>query len=140
LRDLPPAGDGPERRAVHPLQAAGHGLRRLPRLMRTGGRATERMGARVVLVTLLLALCLPARAVESPVAPAFSLLGRRTPAVQDSATTGGPHGAIALTCEACNTPEAWRPLLRPLPFDLDRHTAFPLTGRHRQADCRACHL
>jgi len=98
------------------------------------------MGARVVLVTLLLALCLPARAVERPVAPAFSLVGGRTPAVQDSVTTGSPHGTIALTCEACHTPEAWRPLLRPLPFDHDRHTAFPLTGRHRQADCRACHL
>lgn len=53
-----------------------------------------------------------------------------------------PHGALSVTvaCDACHTTEGWRPTKTPLDFDHDRATDFPLTGRHEDVRCAACHL
>ena len=80
-------------------------------------------------------------------APAFRLASAR--AVNGGVARGGtpagagaanPHGDLAIACEACHTATAWTPLRDEIDFDHDRQTAFPLAGRHRQADCASCHL
>lgn len=44
-------------------------------------------------------------------------------------------GRFGTRCEKCHTPEGWKRLA----FDHDRDTRFPLSGRHDEAKCEACH-
>jgi hypothetical protein len=57
-------------------------------------------------------------------------------------TAANPHGALAaaLDCGDCHSETGWKPAKRPLVFEHDRQTAFPLTGRHEDAACGTCHL
>jgi mRNA-degrading endonuclease YafQ of YafQ-DinJ toxin-antitoxin module len=61
-------------------------------------------------------------------------------AQEPSAAT--PHGElrVALDCGDCHTETGWKPAKRPLEFEHNRQTAFPLTGRHEDAACGTCHL
>jgi hypothetical protein len=45
------------------------------------------------------------------------------------------RGRFGARCETCHTAEAWKTVA----FDHDRDTDYPLTGRHREAACQACH-
>ncbi|MFN5237440.1 MAG: hypothetical protein ACK5FV_09765, partial [Bacteroidota bacterium] len=73
-------------------------------------------------------------------------------------TAQSPHGeAMRMDCASCHTPEGWEisrqkwaeyQLVDPTKtppgpdttrFSHDRQTTFPLTGSHKQADCRSCH-
>lgn len=62
-----------------------------------------------------------------------------------SGTTGStassinPHGPLPVGCEECHSPEVWRPLRRPLPFDHGKQTGFPLLQSHKGVSCLACH-
>lgn len=81
---------------------------------------------------------LAAHGVRTP-APSFALVGRATPRTR-RAGLDNPHGDIAIPCEACHTASGWTPLRDSLAFAHNRDTAFPLAGRHQQADCASCHL
>lgn len=98
------------------------------------------MGSRYAL-TLLAGLALLALAKAPPEAPVAQarFVAAWLPAVYHAAAVN-PHGEIALSCESCHTPDAWRPLREDPVFDHDRQTGFPLTGRHELASCRSCHL
>lgn len=63
------------------------------------------------------------------------------PAWAQERTGSNPHGPLpqGLDCSACHTPDAWRPLKSPLPFDHAKATGFALTGRHATATCAQCH-
>jgi hypothetical protein len=60
------------------------------------------------------------------------------PASPAPAASGNPHGEMAGDCATCHTPEGWKPLRDPLPFD-HRGTGFPLDAAHGQAGCLDCH-
>ncbi len=47
----------------------------------------------------------------------------------------GHRGRFGTKCDGCHTPQDWRRVT----FDHNRHTKFPLRGRHAQARCTACH-
>lgn len=49
-----------------------------------------------------------------------------------------PHqGSTTATgeCSACHTSEVWKPTT----FTVERHTGFPLTGKHATTACKLCH-
>lgn len=50
-----------------------------------------------------------------------------------------PHGPISIPCERCHTAESWRQMRRPLLFDHDRETGFPLLLGHKGVNCSGCH-
>ncbi len=53
--------------------------------------------------------------------------------------TRNPHGALPVSCEACHTATAWRPI-RPHPeFDHTTQTRYALQGMHTDAACQDCH-
>lgn len=58
---------------------------------------------------------------------------------QEEPRSLSPHGDLAVDCQQCHTPEGWTPLARPLPFDHDEVTGFPLRAAHAQVDCLSCH-
>ncbi|MCP9447443.1 MAG: hypothetical protein NNA22_07725 [Nitrospira sp.] len=45
------------------------------------------------------------------------------------------EGRFSDACERCHAVRNWKTLH----FDHDRHTAYPLLGKHRTATCRSCH-
>jgi hypothetical protein len=47
----------------------------------------------------------------------------------------GHKGGFGSKCGTCHTPEDWRVSI----FDHNRHTTFPLRGKHRTIKCTACH-
>ncbi len=49
-----------------------------------------------------------------------------------------PHGNADLDCATCHVEASWRITGRPAGFDHGT-TGFPLTGRHKDVQCRACH-
>jgi hypothetical protein len=49
-----------------------------------------------------------------------------------------PHGAFSGDCQACHAPDRWRPAR--VSRSWKHPAAFPLTGAHRSAACRACHV
>ena len=53
--------------------------------------------------------------------------------------TASPHGELSISCQECHTPEGWRPLREPLPFDHSEATGFPLVAAHRDVSCLGCH-
>ena len=55
------------------------------------------------------------------------------------APSNNPHGSLNIGCEQCHTPEAWRPLRRPLAFDHGKETGFPLIQSHKGVACLGCH-
>jgi hypothetical protein len=59
-----------------------------------------------------------------------------------AAAQQNPHGKLptGLDCSDCHTAESWKPNPATVKFDHDRQTGFTLTGRHRDAACRSCHL
>jgi hypothetical protein len=73
---------------------------------------------------LFLALVWATSAQEAPPAPRAS---------------ENPHGPISIPCERCHTAERWRPLRRPLLFDHNRETGFPLLLGHKGVSCAGCH-
>jgi hypothetical protein len=58
------------------------------------------------------------------------------------AATTNPHGDLpaGLDCTACHTASGWKPARRPMDFNHDKVTDFPLTGAHRDVACAGCHL
>ena len=52
---------------------------------------------------------------------------------------GNPHGALQWGCEQCHSPEGWRPLRKPLPFEHGKETGFPLIKSHKDVSCLGCH-
>lgn len=46
------------------------------------------------------------------------------------------RGRLGETCAKCHTDQDWRSAR----FDHDKRTKYPLTGRHREVICSACHL
>ncbi|HWM92132.1 MAG TPA: hypothetical protein VN493_15315 [Thermoanaerobaculia bacterium] len=58
---------------------------------------------------------------------------------QGQETGGNPHGPLRVGCETCHSPEGWRPLRKPLPFDHGKETGFPLVKSHREVACLGCH-
>ena len=49
-----------------------------------------------------------------------------------------PHGEIQYDCAVCHTPESWQIRKNGFSFDHGK-TGFPLTGGHKNTDCRSCH-
>lgn len=47
----------------------------------------------------------------------------------------GHRGFYGKECETCHIEKAFNAIV----FDHDRDTSYPLTGRHRQTACKACH-
>jgi hypothetical protein len=47
----------------------------------------------------------------------------------------GHKGRFGTKCDSCHTPRDWKRVT----FDHNRHTKFPLRGKHGQAKCAACH-
>jgi len=47
----------------------------------------------------------------------------------------GHRGFYGRECEACHIEKTFKDVV----FDHDRDTAYPLSGKHRQAECKACH-
>jgi hypothetical protein len=61
-------------------------------------------------------------------------------AAQETRSAGGnPHGPLSIGCEQCHTPEGWRPLREPLPFDHGKQAGFPLIQGHKGVSCTGCH-
>ena len=59
---------------------------------------------------------------------------------QPQERTRNPHGPLPVSCEACHTATAWKPI-RPHPeFNHDTQTAYPLRGMHANVACQACHI
>ena len=54
-------------------------------------------------------------------------------------SSASPHGPLSVGCEECHSPEGWRPLRRPLPFDHGKQTGFPLIQSHKGVSCLGCH-
>ncbi|MBI5505243.1 MAG: cytochrome C [Deltaproteobacteria bacterium] len=65
------------------------------------------------------------------------LAAANTPtACRDCHERDEPHrGQFGIKCESCHTPADWRRST----FDHDRHTRFPLRGRHAGRRCADCH-
>lgn len=49
-----------------------------------------------------------------------------------------PHGQLSLQCIDCHTTATWKALPATMTFNHST-TAFQLYGRHRAAECKACH-
>jgi hypothetical protein len=58
--------------------------------------------------------------------------------VTTSASTGNPHGQLALPCSTCHAPEGWVPARVSAAFDHSK-SGFVLAGAHARAACRDCH-
>jgi hypothetical protein len=58
---------------------------------------------------------------------------------QTQETGGNPHGPLRWGCEHCHSPEGWRPLREPLPFDHGKETGFALIKSHQKVACLGCH-
>jgi hypothetical protein len=58
------------------------------------------------------------------------------------AATGSPHGRLkeGLTCTTCHTAEGWTVSHKNGKFNHAKEAGFALSGRHRELDCRQCHL
>ena len=52
--------------------------------------------------------------------------------------TKSPHGPLAIPCENCHTPAAWRPIRVVPEFDHNK-TRYPLRGLHENVKCIECH-
>ena len=59
--------------------------------------------------------------------------------LRSQSSPASPHGRLSVGCEECHSPEGWRPLRRPLPFDHGRQTGFPLIQSHKGVSCLGCH-
>lgn len=68
----------------------------------------------------------------------FALLMGSAPA-EAQQTGANPHGTLRVGCEQCHTPQGWRPLRKPLPFQHEKETGFPLIASHKAASCVGCH-
>jgi nitrate/TMAO reductase-like tetraheme cytochrome c subunit len=53
--------------------------------------------------------------------------------------TKSPHGPLAIPCENCHTPTAWRPIRAVPEFDHNK-TNYPLRGMHEKVKCLECHV
>lgn len=51
-----------------------------------------------------------------------------------------PHGDFEEDCSLCHGPEGWRPARISDEFDHRKLAGFALSGAHRTADCRGCHV
>jgi hypothetical protein len=83
----------------------------------------------VTAFALALGLALAAPAAAAPAQAPRADLSARPPA-----SAAGGHASGETRCAACHTTEDWKRVT----FGHDR-TGFPLTGRHREVTCSACH-
>ncbi len=57
-----------------------------------------------------------------------------------TASAQNPHGdLLKVNCAACHSPSSWKMDLQNASFRHEQ-TSFPLTGRHKDLNCKACHL
>jgi len=61
-------------------------------------------------------------------------------AAQTLERTRNPHGPLPVSCEACHTASAWKPIRQHAEFDHNHQTVYPLKGMHAEVACQACHL
>ena len=59
---------------------------------------------------------------------------------QQAPRTRSPHGELAVGCQNCHVPEAWRPARAAPDFDHNTQTRYPLQGQHRKVSCNGCHV
>lgn len=59
--------------------------------------------------------------------------------LRSQSSSASPHGPLSVGCEECHSPEGWRPLRKPLPFDHGKQTGFPLIQSHKGVSCLGCH-
>jgi hypothetical protein len=54
--------------------------------------------------------------------------------------TRNPHGPLPVSCEACHTSTAWKPIRAHPEFNHNTQTAYPLNGMHADVPCQGCHI
>ena len=79
----------------------------------------------------------PALQAKKPSAACESCHAKLAPHGTRFAAFGSPPACA--TCHTTSFSRASLPLWRPRGFNHTKHTKFPLTGKHAEASCRACH-
>jgi len=88
-------------------------------------------------IAMLLALSLAHALQEEPVEPVEPV---DQPRSVEPANDDYPHGEFEADCSLCHGAEGWSPAQIDPRFDHGAVSEFELTGSHRQALCRSCHL